>query len=97
MAKSTFVPLKFARSFEPISRIDEDTENYVITMDLLGHEKDDIEAVLGTNFLVVMSRKNKPFYKKFFLKNMIDQTIIKKTLKNNVLEVILKKQIQQLP
>lgn len=75
----------------PLSRIDEDDLSYTITLDLLGHEKNDVEAILDANSVVIMSRKNIPFYRKFFLNKPVHQNEIKKTLKNNVLEIVLKK------
>jgi len=92
VGKSSFLKPKIPGAIEPISRIEENEGSYIITLDLLGHQKEDIEAVLDQNSLVVLSRNNRPFYKKFFLGKSIDQSTVTKIFKNNVLEIVLKKQ-----
>lgn len=90
-SKARYLPTANGNPIEPISRVEEDNVNYVITLDLLGHEKNEIEAFLERNYFVIVSRTNRPFFKKFFLKNPVDPAGITRNLKNNVLEIVLKK------
>ena len=83
----------------PLSTMQENDAEYFITLDLAGYAIEEIEVFAEQKAITILSRKSKPFYKKFFFNWPIQQGTLQKSFKNNVLELVIKKnpQIQPLP